>query len=692
MACTNDRQPTTVYKKTLPLLFVFWVALAFRTYRLTAVPPGLTHDEANHGREAMGILDGDLRFYFPANYGSEPVYSYTAAGSMLVFGENLFALRFVNVLFGLAAMGAAYVWTAQAFDRRTAILAAGLTAVSFWPVASSREALRAGMLPFFMALAVWFFWQITIIKPGQDSNTHPVTTSSKQNSTGLMRLAVAFGVAIAITLHIYLAARVAWMIFPIFLLYLALIDRGVFRRSWRPVMAGLLLAGLLVVPMFVYLQNNPQAQTRLTMLDGPLQALRDGNFEPMLRNAGEALLAFVWPGYGDQFLAYNIPGRPVFEGITAVFFILGLLVSLWRWKQPNYAFLLIWFGVGIVPSLLTGATANTTRNLAALPAVLLLPAVGFTVAMERLRIKDWGRLANQSLIINLQSLTAVIWLIFAGWVTARDYFTRWGQSPDVRGAYQRTLVEELGFLENNHIEPPVVISSVYPAPAHDPSISLVLSPKTSAGLRWVDARFALLFPSGESGPLLVPRSTPLHDALTAYVTPVTAVSLRSDDLDPGFTLYELDETLLPQWAEAEGSNFNDAVKLRAAYWLTPRVAAGETAELLTIWQITDPARVGPTVPPFDTTDVVLFTQVLDETGQILTQRDALDAPSWDWQSGDIIIQIHPVIVPPETPANNYQTIVGIYDKLSGERLPVINSDGAIAGTFAPVPPLQVSRP
>ncbi|MCP4422996.1 MAG: phospholipid carrier-dependent glycosyltransferase [Chloroflexi bacterium] len=666
----------SAFKKTR--LLILLVALAFRVYQLTAVPPGLTHDEANHGREAMGILDGDFRFYFPANYGSEPVYSYTAAGSMWVFGENLLALRLVNVLFGLGAMGAAYAWTAVAFDRRTALIAAGVTAVSFWPVASSREALRAGMLPFFMTLAVWFFWQETKLPPVSGIGI-PDTRPKRHHF-------IWFGLAIAITLHIYLAARVAWLIFPIFVVYLALVDRDAFRRSWRPTLAGLVLAGLLVVPMFVYLKNNPAAQTRLTMLDGPLQALRDGNLTPVLQNAGEALLAFVWPGYGDQFLAYNIPGRPVFEPVTAVFFIVGLLISIWRWKQPNYAFLLLWFGVGVAPSLLTGATANTTRNLAALPAAMALPAVGFTTVMERLKINNWGLPSGKSSIVNLQSSIVIIWLIFAGFTAARDYFVRWGESPEVRGAYQHTLVEALTFMAVNEIEPPIVISSVYPGPAHDPSISLVLSPQTEK-MRWIDARFGLLFPGGGDGRVLIPSSTPIHPELAGFVELVTAVSLREDDLDPEFALYEL---VTPPWSGAALANFNDAVILHTAYWTTPETAPGGTAELITVWRITDPTRIGPTVPPFDATDVVLFTQVLDEASGVLTQRDALDAPSWSWQTGDIIVQIHPIVVPLETAVGRYQTIVGIYDKLSGARLPVLDVNGAIVETFAPAPPLQVT--
>ncbi len=74
----------------------------------------------------------------------------------------------------------------------------------------------------------------------------------------------------------------------------------------------------------------------------------------------------------------------------------------------------------------------------------------------------------------------------------------------------------------------------------------------------------------------------------------------------------------------------------------------------------------------------------------MAQRDSLEAPSWDWQTGDVIVQIHPLTVPAGTAPGNYRTIVGLYDKLSDERRPVIGEDGAVWATFAEVPSLQVS--
>ena len=671
------------YPAWLPLLLILLFAFGLRLYALTAIPPGLTHDEANHGREAIGILRGVWLFVFPLNYGSEPLYSYTVAASMWLFGETLFALRFVNVLFSIFTIGLSFLWVRHRFDRTIAWVTAVLLTISFWPLASAREALRAGMLPFFMGAAVWFFWLLI-----EEVNI-PTSTNRKQRRWWL---AAGFGICVAITLHIYLAARVAWLLFPLFLLYLAWQKRSLFRQSWRPTLLGLLLAGVLVTPLFVYLERNPYALTRLSMLDAPLENLRSGNWLPLWQNATSALLAFVWPGYGDQFLAYNIPGRPVFDAVSAVFFVLGVGICLWRWQRPSYAFVLLWFGIGILPSLITGPTANTTRNLAALAPVFILPAIGFGTVVH------WLKAQNNRVPRWLPHGLAAIWLLFAGWRSTSDYFITWANDPNVRGAYQVNLVEMLAYLETNGTNAPALLSTVYPGPAHDPSINLVLTGEEDHK-RWVDARWALVAPEGQDSQVMIPASTPPHPLFAQWLAPRQTVQLRSDDLDPSFTAYELDATQLREWAgetavsaglSADVVNFNNALTLHHAEWLDP-VAPGETAELLLIWQVTNPEKVGPIVPPAFTTDVVMFTQLLDASGVPFAQRDSLEAPSWDWQAGDVIAQIHPITIPTETAPGSYEAIIGIYDRLSGDRLPVLNDDGASIGDFTAVLALEVRQ-
>jgi 4-amino-4-deoxy-L-arabinose transferase-like glycosyltransferase len=661
-------QATAGFRKVLPVLLILGLAFFLRAYRLVEIPPGLTHDEANHGREAIGILNGIWLLYFPLNYGSEPLYSYLVALAMRLFGEGLFALRLVNVYFGLGAVAAGYAWARHVFGRSVALAAAGLLAVSFWPLATSRQALRAGILPFLTVGAVICFWLLL------------------QRATKGERLVwhwAGFTLAVTATLYTYLAARVLWLVFPVFVLYLALVHRTTCRRVWQPVTGGLAAAAVLVAPMFIYIRLYPEVATRLEMLDRPLQALRQGDVGPVLSNVSGALLAFFWPGYGDHFLAYNIPGRPVLDAITAVFFLIGIVVSLWRWRQQAYAFLLLWFGLGIMPSLITGPEANTTRNLAALVPVYLLAAVGFTAVRPLLRHAA-GRPPGH--FGPAAGLLLGGWLLFAGIGAGRDYFVRWAQAPEVRAAYQHTLVTALTSLRS---EPPraVVFSSVYPGAAHDPSLAMVLLPRHYGSLRWVDARYALVLPGAQGAPLLLPASTPLHPAFAELVEAREMVSLRADDLDPFFR-----RAYVPGagWhVEPAPANFGDGLRLLGARWLASPVPAGGVAELLMLWQVVEPALVGPVVPPAYTTEAVFFSHVLDEKGEIVTQRDSLDAPSWSWQAGDVVAQIHPMYVPPETAPGVYRTVVGVYDRISELRLPVKGANGQVVETRAFVVPLEV---
>ncbi|MCB9430897.1 MAG: glycosyltransferase family 39 protein [Ardenticatenaceae bacterium] len=670
------------------LILLILLAFGLRIYAITDIPPGLTHDEANHGREGMEVLDGVYRYYFPLNYGSEPIYSYTVAGSMALLGENLFALRYVNIVFGLLTISISYAWSKRQFGWEVGVLTAVLLTLSFWPLASSRQALRAGMLPFFTVASVSAFWQMGRNRAQIDLINADFFTKLlhrrwlNQENPANLRPILLLTLALLATLHIYLAARVSWLMFPAFLIYLALFHRPLFRRWWLPAAIGLLLTGLLIIPMFIYLANHPEAQTRLGMLDGTLQAVASGNVVPLLKTASEALLAFVWSGYGDQFLAYNIPGRPVLDVITAVFFLIGLLVSLWRWRQPRYAFVLLWFGIGILPSLLTGPTANTTRNLAALPVIHLLPALGAVAAGSKLDNR-WLK----------AGLTAV-WLLFTTITTNRDYFIRWAQSPEVRSAYQHTLVETIAYWRTHPSDGSLLFSTVYPGPVHDNSIATVLAHNQLPDNRWTDARWALVLPSGSDLRLFIPASAPPHPAFLSLLNPLETITLRPTDLDPSFTVYQLSDSR-PEWLQdlpTGGANFNNAITLLRAVWLASTTPPGGVAELLTVWRVADPSRIAPAIPPAYAPEAKLFTHVLRDDGSILTQADQLDAPAWSWQTGDIVIQIHQLWVPPETAVSTYPTRIGFYEPTHDQRTPIVDAVGNPVDDAANVAPLEIAAP
>ncbi|MCZ7666295.1 MAG: hypothetical protein M5U34_03135 [Chloroflexi bacterium] len=215
-----------------------------------------------------------------------------------------------------------------------------------------------------------------------------------------------------------------------------------------------------------------------------------------------------------------------------------------------------------------------------------------------------------------------------------------------------------------------------------------MQPHSQQTRRWFDARRALIWPHGQGATPSSPAPPP-HPAFAPWLEHLTSQSLRPDDLDATFSLYRLHPP--PPLPTDPRANFNDAVQLLDAAWLETAVAPGETAELLTFWRVTDPAKIGPIHPPADATDTVFFTQILRPEGTVLSQHDSLDAPSWAWQTGDIFAQIHSLPIPPDTPPGVYQIISGVYDRLTLERLPTLDQNGQPLDSFTPIQPSSSNK-
>ena len=202
-------------------------------------------------------------------------------------------------------------------------------------------------------------------------------------------------------------------------------------------------------------------------------------------------------------------------------------------------------------------------------------------------------------------------------------------------------------------------------------------------LRWVDGRLGLVFPLGQATTLVAPASAPLHSYFQReWATAVQTIPLQPSDLDATLTIWQIAPPELG--TAAPRANFNNGLELLDSFWLAESTPPGGVAELLTLWRVLDPGRVGPIVTPVFTTEASLFTHILRPDGSILAQADGLDAPSWDWQAGDIIAQVHQIYIPPDTPPATYPVLVGVYTPTTEERLPLVGG-----GDTAAVRPLLV---
>ena len=87
------------------LLLILLTAVSLRLYQLNSVPPGFTHDEADHGLTAVSILNGARDIYFTIGYGREPLFDYATAGAMALLGQHGWVLRGTAVFFSLIMIG-----------------------------------------------------------------------------------------------------------------------------------------------------------------------------------------------------------------------------------------------------------------------------------------------------------------------------------------------------------------------------------------------------------------------------------------------------------------------------------------------------------------------------------------------------------------------------------------------------------
>jgi 4-amino-4-deoxy-L-arabinose transferase-like glycosyltransferase len=663
------------------LLLLLLVGAFLRLYRLDEIPPGLTHDEADTAYFVAAVYRGEpSQVEAPYGYVNQPFTQYSGALFMWLFGPNDLALRLHSAFFGMVLIVFTYLWGREAFSRATGLGAAALVAVSFWTVMGSRFALNPEPAPALFTAATFFMWRAM-------SDTSP--TRRRWIHWTL------FAICLAGSLYAYEASSAAAVALGLFLLYMILFDRERLRRhGWRFVIA-LTLGGLLAAPHLL----NPQVWGRSQTLSVPLQAALAGNFGPLLRNILSALGTISISG--DNFIPYNLPGRPIFDPVTGLFFYAGVAISLWRWKRASHAFLLMWLVMGLFPSLVIGKWNSTLHSKAAEAPIMLLPALGAVELGRQIAARAGRRRARAFAAL------CSLWLAVIGIRTGYDYFVRWGQAPETRAAYFHNLTAIAEYLSETDYQGAVALSSPFPDLPHDPFIMDMRLHRDDIPLRWFDARRALVFPDASRSLLILPPNTPPHPRLAEEIDAqlIERIHLAPDDIAPYFDVLQWEprpaQTALRRQmstqVEAAGEptqlplSFGGAIELLGYEHRPSSVAAGGTITLTTLWRVGDPAAVGPAPPEEYGRAAVIFAQLQDPDGRVLSQEDRLDAPAWNWQPGDTFAQVHQLAIDAETPPGTYPLVVGLYNRHTLDRLPIL-ADGVPSTDHVRLPAVEVTRP
>jgi hypothetical protein len=654
------------------LLLILLLAAVLRFHDLAGIPPGLTHDEADHGLTAWQIANDGLReIYFTIGYGREPLYDYAMAAVMSFLGPSILAGRLVSAFASLILIAAMMAWVSQAFNRSTALMTGAGLAFGFWPVMSGRQALRSILLPTLFVLAVLVFW---LAFRNVISATGP--TKKTRFWRGFHRLLpfIAAGIFLGLTFYTYIPARALWIIFPALLLYWLFKQRDFVPVMWWRIGVMLLVMFFIAAPLLLHLLANPAAETRIRQLAEPLYAAQEGDWELLTGQAWDSLRLFFVEG--DPTWRYNIAGRPFLTPLFGILFILGLLQALW-WivtgKESadkllgSASFLsLSWLIVGFAPVLITGPALSMTQAIAVQPLIYLFPAVA--LAAGGAWVARWAGNAPRYLY------TAGVVLLFTtlALVTWRDYFQTWANHPEVRVQYETTMATAIDHL-NTHGRGEAAISTITPGRYHSPALAEMTLDNEDVTLRWLDGRGSLLLPREESATMVVPGFTPLPLALDRYFDSaelVETLPLRESDLDRPLRFYALNRVeLLDDWRErltpAE-AQFGDTIDLTGFELMPQEASPGEEVSLVTFWQARQSLE-----------EAVFFTHVLGADGVPLAQTDRLDVPGYSWAPGDSFLQLHQLALPADMAAGEYQIAVGVYSLPDNLRLSLTGESSTV---------------
>ncbi len=683
----------------IALLGIICLAAGLRFWQLDTLPPGLYHDEAYNGLDALSLLAGKTfpQFYegwelyaqdahaerpptptrfpvfFEGNYGREPLHIYLMELSIWLLGPTPFAIRAVPAAAGVLAVLTTYLAAWALFDvwrptggnnrldpKLVALFAALALAILYPAIHFSRFGIRPMVFVPLETLAVFCFWRGVKEETRRlrDWETRGLGTAKSllvSQSPSLLFWFTAAGFCIGLALYTYASARLFPLLFVLIAAYWWWQDRNGFRGMFRYWVVMGVVAVVTAAPLLLFFIRYPYFFVfRIAYVaNRGAGVVEDAPVVTWLLNVGRVFRGLFWQG--ETHLRHNLPGRPYLDPIQALLFVVGVGNALRRWRQPAAVFLLLWLVVLLLPTILSGDAPHFGRMIGVAPVVAILIgwagvwliewAAKFMKGRGRTRMNADGVPSKVALLFVV--LLFGLSLFWAG----RDYFGRYASHPDLArdfyqpdwelGRYAAALPEE---------------TTIYFTPTQEEMATIFFAFSDPQRIRSYDGSMGLI-PAGEVGVPVVYLVRPQATAHQAYLQdffPDGKVQATEDN----FVAFAIpaDAPRLTGASEAPAVSWDDLISL--VDWSL--VQQAERLEVTLYWQALRPME----------TSYTAFVHLLDETGTLVAQRDRPPAgyPTAVWRPGEVVVDTFVIELPPDLPPGTYRLQTGFYDPLTVARV------------------------
>ncbi|MBN1902074.1 glycosyltransferase family 39 protein [Candidatus Sumerlaeota bacterium] len=378
------------------VIFLFLFALALRLPFIHRHPPGLWYDEAINGLDGLSVIGNIVKtpgkipvhgfpiFFTTQGHPREPMFMYLVGLVFLFLKPTLFSLKLPGLLIGAMTVPLVYLLVkGSANNRRLAFLAALSLLGMRWHIHNSRLALRAILLPFWMGLSFFTFFEAV----------------KKQGKVRYLVSGIVFGLGF----YTHLSFRFAPFILGICLIHLFRREILVWKKD-RKNLSLFLLAGFLVfLPLGIdYIRNPFHFFGRLKEVSLFENGVASG-FRMILKNIVSTLLMFSFRGDRNPYL--NIPGAPVLTPLASLFFYGGIYLCLRRIREPFSILVFSWIAFMLSGTILSTEAPHFGRSFGACVPTAIFTGFGLNECYEW--IYDFFRKKRAAFI------TGSLWFIIA---------------------------------------------------------------------------------------------------------------------------------------------------------------------------------------------------------------------------------------------------------------------------------------
>lgn len=665
-------------------MLLLFSAAVLRLLNLTTLPQGLHTDEIADIRITETARQGDIQvFYNLGVEGREGLYPVALAAVTTPVGSGLLGYRVFSVWIGLITLAVIYAVALRLFGRLAGLSALALMTFGFWPALLSRLIGRETVLPLMMAVALLGL-----------AMALPVYRRRRKRGYNTIAF-TSLGALMGLSPYLHPVGLLVPVVSILFMSYMIASRRRMSRRRLRYVVFALVITAIAALPYLVSTAQNAD----LSGLNRVVDQLGDLSLRETADRAGMLFLR------GADDAAFNLPGRPLLDLVTAAVIVWGVVVAVRHRQIARYGLILFALAGALLVALLATQMPAPLAFAPLLPVLAVLFGLGVHSASHHLT-----RLMTP---VNAAWLTAVAWsalILFNLTLTADDLFNRWPRRAETQTAYRAPLGQLAHYIDRTAADIPTVICGWNPAQRPDSAIlsdvqliELMLN-RVDLELRFADcatglvmidggARQQVIFPNPATRLTAHPAVREWWDQGGVHINPaipegsVLIMNVR-ETLADRLGLFTVTAPFSYAPEVGGGDLLNPPVSFGGNVTFQGYIAErgpyrpGGIVTVVTFW------RVDGRVP----SDLQLFTHILaDPAARPAANTDTIRVSPRQLRDRDILVQVTVVPLPATLRPGEYRVSVGAYQSTSDLRLNVLEN-GVPRGDRIFLYPITISQP